>query len=266
VNVTTSRLIIAALFAAASARAQTGIVAGTVFRDSAGHALNNVQVSLTPLGAQTKTNYAGEFRLRGLSAGTYVLLLRHVGFAALTDTIVLKDGEAVDREYILGPVPIALDSVKVAAARPQYRSPLLQEFEERMRANVGGHFIGDSVLRRADGRKIQDLITSSIPGLRLYRTQSGVEYFSSGRSPCVRAFCAATNCPVALFVDGQQVFNPGLPVTGMSNDIPDLNRYSIADYSGIEFYAGGATIPPRYNATGGNCGVLLLWKRDRASP
>ena len=31
----------------------------------------------------------------------------------------------------------------------------------------------------------------------------------------------------------------------------------------VEFYAGGATIPVQHNKTGSNCGVLLLWTRER---
>jgi hypothetical protein len=32
---------------------------------------------------------------------------------------------------------------------------------------------------------------------------------------------------------------------------------------GVEYYAGGATMPPQYNGTDSGCGVLLLWTRER---
>ncbi len=256
----------AAIAVARGVEGQAAVVAGSVYRDSAGRALSNVEVSLNPIGLQTKTNYAGEFRFRGIPAGRYELTFHRVGFPPLTDSVVLRDRETVDREYVLFQLPVALDSVRVTEVGREFRSPLLQEFDERTRAHLGGHFIGDSVIRKNESRKVQDLIISYVPGLRVYRPRDGAEYLTSARSPCVRAFCAASTCPVALFVDGLAVFNPAVTKLSPRDETPDLNGYTTADFSGIEFYAGGATIPPRFNATGSSCGVLLLWTRDRVKP
>ena len=49
----------------------------------------------------------------------------------------------------------------------------------------------------------------------------------------------------------------GAAVGGAQLQIPQWN----VEYSGIEFYSGGATIPAQYNATGSGCGVMLLWTR-----
>jgi hypothetical protein len=46
-------------------------------------------------------------------------------------------------------------------------------------------------------------------------------------------------------------------------DFPDMSRFSVKDYAGVEYYAGGASLPEKYNSTSNACGVLLLWTRDR---
>ena len=45
---------------------------------------------------------------------------------------------------------------------------------------------------------------------------------------------------------------------------PDMARMPVLEYAGVEFYGGGAVIPAQYNSiTNNDCGVLLLWTRDR---
>jgi hypothetical protein len=34
-------------------------------------------------------------------------------------------------------------------------------------------------------------------------------------------------------------------------------------FAAVEYYPGGASVPAEYNSTGGGCGVLLLWTRER---
>lgn len=33
--------------------------------------------------------------------------------------------------------------------------------------------------------------------------------------------------------------------------------------AGVEYYADGASVPIQYSTTGADCGVLLLWSRER---
>ena len=48
-----------------------------------------------------------------------------------------------------------------------------------------------------------------------------------------------------------------------TSDIPDMGGFQINDYAAVEYYAGGATVPLQYNQTGGGCGVLVLWTREK---
>src|SRR5690242_12264321 len=94
--------VLAAVVALAGpARGQSGVVTGTVYRDSAGHPLSDVEVSLMPVGIRARTNYAGEFRLRSIPDGSYQIVFRHIGFSTLTDTVTVRERQPVDREFTL---------------------------------------------------------------------------------------------------------------------------------------------------------------------
>jgi hypothetical protein len=178
--------------------------------------------------------------------------------------VEIPAGGRVEREFILAEQPVALDSVRVAAApERKFISPGLNAFEERRKAGFG-HFITDSVLRRNDERPLSGVLVSYIPGIRLARG-SGT-YISStrkcGSGPAILS-CrgVAVQCPPAMYVDGVLVYNPANQTDPRMR--PDLNQMLVKEYAGVEFYSGGATIPAQYNQTGNDCGVLLLWTRER---
>ena len=58
-------------------------------------------------------------------------------------------------------------------------------------------------------------------------------------------------CPVDVYVDG---------VVYTDND---LQKLRVDQFAAVEFYAGPAQTPVQYNKTGSNCGVMLLWTRER---
>ena len=40
---------------------------------------------------------------------------------------------------------------------------------------------------------------------------------------------------------------------------PNLDDFSVSTLAGVEYYAGGAALPPQFKSSG--CGTLLLWTR-----
>src|SRR5438552_3984460 len=104
-----------ALGVAGSAGAQTAMFAGTIYRVSAGHRLPATEVVLPDLKRGVTSNYLGEFKLDRLPPGRHALIIRHVGFAPLLDTLVLAAGARIDTDFVLTEQPVALDSVRVVA-------------------------------------------------------------------------------------------------------------------------------------------------------
>ena len=254
---------------ASRALAQTGIVAGTVARDSAGHMISQAQVWLPQLSRTTSTNYLGEFRLNGVPVGTYALIVRAAGFAAFSDSVTVTAGGLIDREIILIPsaqvqtqTSVTLDTVRTRAEGRKFVSPSLRSFEERRLAHQGGYFVSDSSLRANDTRRLAEVL-SSIPGVVRVPAR-GATYLAAARSSGDGGpvFQSKPNAPcfVSVYVDGAKLFQA--PSTS-TNQPPDFNLLPANEFSGAEYYSGAASMPPQFNQTGSSCGTLLLWTRER---
>jgi hypothetical protein len=249
--------VLAVLASASIARAQTAVLTGTVLRDSAGHQLAAAEVLLPDLNRRILANWAGEFKIVQLPAGRHAIVIRHVGFAPLIDTIEVAEGAKVDREFVLAEQPTQLDPVSVKAPEKKYISPALQDFEERRKGGAG-HFIDEAEMRKNNERRLIDVIVGHMPGISTYFVKSGgsimKEFLSSGRK------AKNGQCPVTVYVDGVRIYDSAKDIP---DQMPDLSRYNTRDYAAVEYYAGGAAVPIRYNATSSGCGVLLLWTRER---
>lgn len=255
-------ILLAATAAIAPVAAQTAVIGGTVTRDSSGTGLGEVEVSITSLGRLARTNYLGEFRIDRLPAGTYVVAFRRVGFVPRADTITVADGQAVENEFLVTAAPVELDAQHVTASGEK-EALYLEEFTGRMKRGFG-HFVTDSVLRQeADNRSFKDFLKTKLPGMRLLRLADGTEVLQSGRKGCDGpAFLCrgASGCTVSVYIDGVANY-----VSGVTQGPPtDFTQLKSEDFSAIEFYASGATAPAKYNQTGSDCGVLLLWRRYRS--
>lgn len=260
-----STLLVATLALSGAASAQTAAIGGTVLRDSLGKTLADVDVAIPALRRGTRTNFTGEFRIDRIAAGTYIVMFRHLGFNVLTDTVTVKDGQGVDDEFLMTEAPASLDPQRVTSAAE--RQPLyLEEFNARMKVGLG-HFISEVELRKADNKSFIKFIAASLPGMKIFHGAGGAQILQSGRKPCTGPAFQCTNnangelsgCTVSVYIDGVAEY-----VTGSSHRDPiDFSELKSEDFSAIEFYASGATAPAKYNATGNDCGVLLLWRRSR---
>ena len=247
------------------AAAQAGRLVGTVARDSAGHMLGGITVTIPSIGRAAQTNYLGEFGLSNLVPGQYQFTVRALGYAPFTDTVTIVAGATMERDVILRTAVVQLDTVRSSAQANVYHSPALRGFEERRRSGQGGYFISDSLFRANESQKMPDVL-GRIPGLTKVPIGANT-YLASGRStgndggPVFLSRQGANVwCFVSVYVDGVRRF---VAPPNASNQPPDFNGFSVSEYAGAEYYPSSASIPPQYNATGSSCGVLLLWTRER---
>lgn len=244
-------------FAASTAHSQTGTFVGTVARDSAGTAVGQAEVQIPQLKLSTTTNYQGEFRFSNVPAGRFAVTVRAVGFEPLVDSIAVITGAVTDGDIVLTPLPVNLAKVDINEAPKNWISSDLNDFEARMKSHNGGSFLGDAKLSATTNHSLGRLIESEFPNLRVFG-----EYLMSGRDRTKGVLLASsTPCLPRLYVDGMLRYDP----SQKGSVAPDLIHEDPSLYSGVEFYADGASMPARFNATGSGCGALLLWSRERMS-
>jgi TonB-dependent receptor len=98
-----------------SAQTGTGAIVGTI-HDSAGAILVSAKVVVDPSGRQVATDNEGQFRIAGLSSGSYTLTVSYVGFTPYTATVTVVSGQTANVAASLK-VGSDADSVLVTAPR-----------------------------------------------------------------------------------------------------------------------------------------------------
>ena len=188
-------------------------------------------------------NHGGRSRMTRRTAGLVAVVL---GAAS-----GLAQGQQRDTQ----PQPVSLPPAAATAKAPT------SDFERRMMEGKG-QFITREQLDRAQAKRLGDVI-SQLRGIRVFRPANGEAHAMSSRGQ-VTIRSSNVRCYVQVYLDDALVFSgsqPGSAITGPN--VFNLNTLSPSQLEGVEYYSGLGNIPPKYNATGSVCGVLLLWTRQR---
>ena len=259
-----------------------GVLTGLVNADSLGkRQLPGAEVSIPALQVSGRANFAGEFRMARLAPGRYLVIVSAPGYRSVGDSVTIASSGDTYQDFVLATKITVLDSVlsTAVAPSPPYRSPGLRGFEER-RTQGFGHFIGEDELRRFDNEKLSEVLGARIPGVRLMADGSAM-YMASMRSakvspngimqpppkrglgPLDVSLTKLNACWVTVYIDDVRIYD--FASTSQTNPVnpPDFNSLDVNRFAGVEYYAGGSTLPPKYNTTASDCGVLLLWTRER---
>jgi len=215
-----------------------------VFDETTGEPLEGAEVLDVLNGNSSLTTKTGTVSLIFLPDGGSLVRVRKVGYEVQTFQVSISAQNVNPITVILSRVA-QLGTVHSTAIAAGGQPPAFRGFDER-RARGFGHFVTDSMLRKADEKKLSEVIIGHIPGVTVeYR--NGAMYLSSQR---VGTF-GPSKCYSAIYFDGVAVTDR------------NLASYNVSDLGGIEYYQGGSTMPPEFNGTGSACGVLVLWSRAR---
>ena len=225
-----------------ASHAQGSVLVGRVLSDS-GMVLVGAQVVLNgPENAQ-RTNDKGEFKFTAVPAGFQIVSVRMLGFAPKVDTIDVADAGELRREYKLSRIEASLPEVSVTTSLDRK----LTEFHERRRMGIG-RFLDSAEFARVPGTRTSDRL-KRFPGLKIGRGRFLSEaYVLSTRSPGKLAL-AGGGCRAAIWLDG-------VKLTDFS-----VNQLDPSMIAAVEWYAGPASVPAKFNVTSSVCGVLVIWTR-----
>jgi hypothetical protein len=261
---------------AAPIAAQDARVAGRVTLRGTGAGIPGVTISIPELKSSTLSDSAGYFD-GALTPGSHLVVAQRIGFEPDSVRLFFKSGETYEWNFQLAGTLVKLDTVTTKAAATKYISPALKGFEER-RVKGFGHFIEEAELRKADNSSLGTVL-QRMPGIKVipYKTSDfasssrggggggggGFAIIGGGGSgnraiPSDRA--SPRGCWVAVYLDGLRIYAGA----GSGDNAPDLARTLVRELAGIEYYAGGASLPAEFSAIkASDCGVLLLWTRER---
>src|SRR5262249_16792220 len=160
---------------------------------------------------EVTTDERGHFRISGIPSGRVMLMIRRIGYVSLPTVLDVSAGDTLRSSFALERVVPALDTVVVAAQKPD---DILSEFAKRRRLG-GGQF-----MTREQIEKLHFAETASYL-LTFKSTQLIANRLLNRRDRPLKT------CPYQFFLDGVLVNTPDV--------IADLPRPG--ELEGIEVYS-----------------------------
>ena len=244
------------LLSSAVAGAQTGVITGRVLDRSGGSPISDANVVIVNTQRGVRTGEDGRYRIPSLQAGTYQIRVTRIGYAALTQSVVVAAGEAT-ADFRLEPTAVTIDEVVVSATGGVER-------KRESGSDVGIIKPQNDVL--ATAQNFTQILEARTPGL-ITSSASG----SVGTSARIRIRGAnsisLSNDPL-LIVDGVRVDNNtnsmgtgSLSVGGQTiNRFDDINQ---EDIESVEVLKGPAA-SALYGTAASNGVIQVTTKRGRS--
>ena len=107
-------------------QAQTGTFSGKVNSNS--ESLPGVNVFVPALNKGTTTNSEGSFSIPGISAGRYFVKISSIGYVSTTDSVAIKEGATLAKNYALKEDVLKLGEIVVTGTRSEierHNSPVI---------------------------------------------------------------------------------------------------------------------------------------------
>jgi hypothetical protein len=202
------------------------------------------------------TTVTGTVSLAFLAEGANLIRIEKIGFQPRTISMQISPSDTVPLMVLLQTLAHDLPAVVTRDSAAQYSTPALRRFEERrLSSATHGYFIAEAELQKHPLSRMSEMVRR-FPGLSVVCPMRGNRCWANstrvvGSGGTVGGTSSAGHCPVAVYIDG---------VPSTDND---LNLLAAEQFAGVEYYPGGASVPPQYNLTALTCGVLLFWSRER---
>lgn len=174
---------------------QGGTVTGRVTDAKSGQPVMNAEVLLEKTRWRTTSDTAGRYRLAEIDTGTYILIVRQIGYGKRRQRVVVH-GEREDTVNLtLEPLTTKLGELITTATGRQRRRDI---------GNAITTIHADSVLRTAPIRNLTDLLEHRVPGLTVQHTSGAPGDPSKLRLRGLGSILRS-NDPVVI-VDGVRVY------------------------------------------------------------
>jgi glucose/arabinose dehydrogenase len=222
------------------------------YDETSGSPIEGVEVMDVMSGTTARTSQTGTMSLAFLPDGGSLVRLRKAGYATLTVTAGISPRETAPMTIVMKRNGRDLPTAVSRDSAPRYLSPGLHGFEERRRAGLGGQFVDQATLRTMDGDTMSAVLRR-FHGATLH----------GGRFVATRKETAGALLPFIRGTGDVAVYENGIRRAMIGGGAMDFSKILVDDYAAVEFYAGAETYPVWISPTNNDCGVLLLWTRER---
>jgi hypothetical protein len=226
-----------------------GATLAGVVRDSTGRLLRDASVTVSGVRGEWRTNADGRFLVRGIPSGTRVVSVHFVGFVASRRLANFGTRDSLDLAFSMSRVITRLNTVTIRER--EHFDALKSELDQRRRAGFG--YRADSLeLARLPGV----MEAFNFPGVHTSWSQGRWSIYMTGvySIPSRNGSGTSLSCRPAIWLDGQ---------VSDQDMIMELKKDEIAL---IEVFNSAARAPLQYGSSGGNCGVVLVWRKRYISP
>lgn len=220
---------------------RTATLALRVVEQGSGHLVDNAVVWISGFREPAFTGPDGRIQARTIPAGQRTLTIGRPGYTSERLGVEFTAGAHVNLVVELVREPVRMEQISVTS-QPRNARLAANGFYQRQRQGGGGHMTGEEIA--ALGLSTMTDVFRQMRGLVVVPHGGGSTYTlrSSRGSSSLRSRCIP---PIYL--------NSGLVAQG------GLDFVSPEHVAGVEVYPGPATVPPLYNTTGSECGVVLVW-------
>jgi hypothetical protein len=181
------------------------------------------------------TRENGHFRIMDIPAGSYVLLVRRIGYQPIMHPVEVAAGDTLRPSFVLSRLEQVLPTVTIVESG---RPGRLAEFERRRQIGVGSFMTEEQITN----------VRAIAPG-DLFRRMNGLTVTAPPRG-----FGRTVRGPGARCMD---IYVDDAPFPESDVDLLPPARF----IAGIEVYSNPALVPPKYANLSRRCGIILIWLR-----
>jgi hypothetical protein len=201
------------------------------------------------------SNLRGVFVLDSIAPGERKVIIRKIGYAPLEITWPFAAGDSVIKIFEMSTIH-TLDSVRTVASVAT--DPRMAEFEEHRKLGFGKFYTKEDIDKA--GGHISNLMAMT-QGVRVVNGPAGQAYLASARiGKDIRDLSwDHPKCWSEVYLDDALLYTRR---TGDSKVVPpplfDINSIPTSNIRAIEYYAGVAAVPPKYQKLNLECGVIVI--------
>lgn len=225
-----------------------------VVTDTGGRAISYVSLDGGPK-YRTLTNAVGEFSWSVPPNEGFEVQVRRIGF--LPTKIKVLPGADTTIKVSMEQLAVLM-STQIVRAQQLVRILEVRGFYERalesQRGALVGEFVTPEEIEMRNPQRVTQLLDQK-RGVTVRRTGS-----CQVIATCYRIY-GQGGCAATVYLDGQRL-NPLAAAAADPRSAPAVDELvSVTGVSGIEVYPRGSSAPPRYQALGGTCTVIVIWTK-----